>query len=246
MSYTPRLANSHGASDTRYLTLSPREAGRTRHGRVPPYGAGSGRWPSELGFLTALPRTWAWPYRRMPRSACTSRARREPSDESRAHERASLGPRIVGRRRPHSRQPPKSSYVTISCDDATLERAAKIIERDLGLHIVRSGGSSERSAAMFIHSKLLLTVLDSLGFRAGEKAIPGWVLGLPLGRLAWFLEGYREGDGVHSGAKYEEQTRHEFSTTSESPQGRLGRGVRSIWPRAFRREIRDAVPQEDG
>jgi hypothetical protein len=38
------------------------------------------------------------------------------------------------------------------------------------------------------------------------------VLGLPLSRLKWVVEGYREGDGVHSGQKLAEGRRHEFST----------------------------------
>ncbi|MBW3547075.1 MAG: GDP-mannose 4,6-dehydratase [Actinobacteria bacterium] len=58
-------------------------------------------------------------------------------------------------------------------------------------------------------------LLDRLGFDDGAKRIPGWVLGLPLSRLKWFLEGYRVGDGVHSGKKLAEGIRHEFSTTSE-------------------------------
>src|SRR6266487_3954714 len=41
-----------------------------------------------------------------------------------------------------------------------------------------------------------------------------WVLGLPLARLKWVIEGYREGNGVHSGEKLEEGVRHEFSTRS--------------------------------
>ncbi|MBA2506521.1 MAG: GDP-mannose 4,6-dehydratase [Thermoleophilaceae bacterium] len=54
--------------------------------------------------------------------------------------------------------------------------------------------------------------MDYLGFDENRKRIPGWVLGLPLARLKWFIEGYREGDGVHSGKKLEEGVRHEFST----------------------------------
>ncbi len=53
--------------------------------------------------------------------------------------------------------------------------------------------------SIFVHSKLLLRLMDYLGFAGNRKRIPGWVLGLPLSRLKWFLEGYREGDGVHSG-----------------------------------------------
>ncbi|MBA2428469.1 MAG: NAD-dependent epimerase/dehydratase family protein [Thermoleophilaceae bacterium] len=54
--------------------------------------------------------------------------------------------------------------------------------------------------------------MDHLGFDENRKRIPGWILGLPLRRLKWFLEGYREGDGVHSGAKLATGVRHEFST----------------------------------
>jgi hypothetical protein len=51
-----------------------------------------------------------------------------------------------------------------------------------------------------------------LGFAGNAKRIPGWILGLPLSRLKWFLEGYRAGDGVHSGKRLDRGVRHEFST----------------------------------
>jgi hypothetical protein len=57
--------------------------------------------------------------------------------------------------------------------------------------------------------------MDHFGFANNRKSIPGWILGLPLGRLKWFLEGYREGDGVHSGKRFEEGVRHAFVTTSD-------------------------------
>jgi UDP-glucuronate decarboxylase len=112
---------------------------------------------------------------------------------------------------------PKSAFITLSCDEQTLDRAAKILQRDLNLHVVCTKASSARSASIFAPSKLLLTLLDHLGFHAGRKRLPGWVLGLPLSRLKWVIEGYREGDGVHSGQEFEEAVRpvrHEFSTTS--------------------------------
>jgi nucleoside-diphosphate-sugar epimerase/intein/homing endonuclease len=109
---------------------------------------------------------------------------------------------------------PKSAFVTISCDDETLRRATKIIERELNLHVVQAAGSKARGPAIFMHSRLLLMLLEHLGFTVGPKRLPGWVLGLPLSRLKWVLEGYREGDGVHSGAKFAAAERHEFSTVS--------------------------------
>jgi UDP-glucuronate decarboxylase len=111
-------------------------------------------------------------------------------------------------------RPGKSAFVSISCDDEVLDRAEKVFERDLGLHVVRAPGSTARAPGLFVHSVLLLELLDHLGFVDGEKRIPGWILGLPPTRLKWFLEGYREGDGVHSGSKLHGKKRHEFSTTS--------------------------------
>jgi UDP-glucuronate decarboxylase len=107
------------------------------------------------------------------------------------------------------------AFVTISGDTALLDRAERVIRERLGLHVVRAPGSAERAAALFVHSKLLLRLLDFLGFEGNRKRIPGWILGLPLARLKWFVEGYREGDGVHSGAKFVEARKHAFNTISE-------------------------------
>ena len=105
-------------------------------------------------------------------------------------------------------------FITLSGDEALLDRAAAIIERTLGLHVVRAPASAARSAGLFVHSKLLLRLMEYLGFDGGAKRIPGWILGLPLARLKWFVEGFREGDGVHSGKKLN-GIRHEFSTVHE-------------------------------
>jgi UDP-glucuronate decarboxylase len=109
-----------------------------------------------------------------------------------------------------------NAFINISCDDATLDRAAKVIHRDLWLEPARVTASDGHSMAIVVRGQLLLAILGYLGFGAGPKAIPGWILGLPLARLKWFIEGYREGDGVHSGKKLAEAVRHEFSTTSDA------------------------------
>src|SRR6266516_957465 len=101
-----------------------------------------------------------------------------------------------------------SVFIGLRCDGATLDRAAKILQRDLNLHVARAKPSGARGAAIAAHSKLLLLLLDHLGFHAGPQRLPGWVLGLPLARLKWVIEGYREGNGVHSGEKLEEGVRH--------------------------------------
>jgi nucleoside-diphosphate-sugar epimerase/intein/homing endonuclease len=106
------------------------------------------------------------------------------------------------------------AFINICCDVGRLERVTKIIERDLGLHVTWQRADVLRGRSVFVHSRPLLELLDDLGFLGEQKAIPGWVLGLPLARLKWFIEGYREGDGVHSGRKLDEGIRHEFSTVS--------------------------------
>jgi UDP-glucuronate decarboxylase len=106
------------------------------------------------------------------------------------------------------------AFITISADDGLLDRAEQIIRRDFGLHVVRAKAGVDRGPSLFVHSRLLLRLLEYLGFDSGRKRIPGWILGLPLNRLKWFIEGFREGDGVHSGLKYE-GVRHEFSTVHE-------------------------------
>jgi UDP-glucuronate decarboxylase len=111
-----------------------------------------------------------------------------------------------------SHESPGNAFITISADEPLVRRAAEIIERELGLHVVHAQGTAKRAPAIFVHSKLLLRLLDYLGFDDNRKRIPGWILGLPLSRLKWFIEGYREGDGVHSGEKFATGVRHEFST----------------------------------
>ncbi len=113
----------------------------------------------------------------------------------------------------HSHESEGNAFLTISGDQALLARAAAVFERQLGLHVVHAPASSARSASIFVHSKLLLGLMDFLGFGDNRKRIPGWILGLPLSRLKWFVEGYREGDGVHSGKGV--GIRHAFVTTSD-------------------------------
>jgi hypothetical protein len=110
---------------------------------------------------------------------------------------------------------PGTAGITLSCDEQRLDRASAIVERVLGLHVVRDSASDGRAAAIHVHSKLLPAVMEHLGFSAARRSIPGWILGLPLARLKWFMEGYREGGGVHSGRHLDEAERHELSTTSD-------------------------------
>src|SRR5690606_714650 len=108
----------------------------------------------------------------------------------------------------------KGTFINFSTGDEYLDRAQKVVERDLGLHVVRSAYQPGRAGGVFVHGRALVALWEQLGFADNRKRIPGWILGLPLRRLKWFIEGYREGDGVHSGKKLAAATLHEFSTTS--------------------------------
>jgi UDP-glucuronate decarboxylase len=108
-----------------------------------------------------------------------------------------------------------NAFLTISGDQEMLGRAARIVQQELGLHVVWAPPSTARAASIFVHSKLLMRLMDYLGFGGNRKRIPGWILGLPLSRLKWFIEGYREGDGVHSGALFEQQRSHVFATVDD-------------------------------
>ena len=109
----------------------------------------------------------------------------------------------------------RAACLRLAADPELLDRAEKVVGRELGLPVVRAAGasssgraagasSSGRAAGASVHSALLLGVLRHLGFGPGPTRVPGWVLGLPLDRLGWFLEGYTEGCG------------HAFTATSEA------------------------------
>ena len=106
----------------------------------------------------------------------------------------------------------KSNYLSFCSDQRYLDRAASILEKHLGLHVVRQAPTPGRGPAIYAHSRLLHMLFEEM-FQVLGPEIPPWILQLPLGRLKWFLDGYREGDGTHSGKK----VGHElcFDTASE-------------------------------
>jgi hypothetical protein len=57
-----------------------------------------------------------------------------------------------------------NAFVTISGEEPLLDRAETVIRDSFGLHVVRSPASEIRSASLFVHSKLLLRLLEFLGF----------------------------------------------------------------------------------
>jgi hypothetical protein len=110
---------------------------------------------------------------------------------------------------------PKTSVLIVSCDEQNLDDAAKTLYRDLNGRPRIVAATPGRSAALRLDNDYVVRLFEHLGCTTGPRRIPGWVLGLPAHRLTWFLEGYRRGDGVHSGRRADEAKRHEFSTVSD-------------------------------
>ncbi len=106
-------------------------------------------------------------------------------------------------------------FITLCSHEAALERAANILRETLGIRVGSTPRTAQRGASIYAHGKSLCWLFAEvlgLGGLSYQKRIPGWVMQLPLSRLKHFLEGYREGDGTHSGANVGK--RLNFVTTS--------------------------------
>jgi nucleoside-diphosphate-sugar epimerase len=104
----------------------------------------------------------------------------------------------------------------VSSDEAFVERAADVLERSFGVAPSRLSATKARAPSLYVDGKTLLFLFrDVLRVTGSSKAIriPPWIFQLPLSRLKHFLEGYREGDGTHTG--YPECRELAFNTVSE-------------------------------
>jgi nucleoside-diphosphate-sugar epimerase len=106
----------------------------------------------------------------------------------------------------------RDAFLSFCSDWRFVDKAAAIFEAHFGLHVVRSYPPQNRAPAIFVHSQLLHALFEQI-FDVLGPAIPAWILQLPLHRLKWFLEGYREGDGTHGGKKVGKELC--FDTVSE-------------------------------
>jgi len=103
----------------------------------------------------------------------------------------------------------KDYFITFSSDQYLLERAKNILENTFQVHVIESPKENERSSSIYVHSKILYFIFDEIlkviKTGGGELRMPPWVFQLPLTRLKHVLEGFREGDGTHSGKKHLEE-----------------------------------------
>ena len=107
-------------------------------------------------------------------------------------------------------------FITLCTHMSALDRAQAILEKTFGLKTGRTEPKGNHGPSVYTHSKLLCWVFgEILGLKglSHDKRIPSWVMQLPQERFVQFLEGYREGDGTHSGKTLGK--RLEFSTVSK-------------------------------
>ncbi len=106
----------------------------------------------------------------------------------------------------------RNALLSFRSDQRLLDRAATILERVFEVPVVRVPATPPRGPTIAASSAVLHWIFERV-FEVLGPAIPSWILQLPLPRLKWFLEGYREGGGTHGGATLGRQLR--FETASE-------------------------------
>ncbi len=104
----------------------------------------------------------------------------------------------------------------LSSDEQFLQHAKEIFAKSFGVEFKYLTGDSQRAPQIYADSKLLLYLFKHI-FQvvasSKEVRIPAWILQLPLVKLKYFLEGYREGDGTHT--NYLKKRELAFNTVSE-------------------------------
>lgn len=105
--------------------------------------------------------------------------------------------------------------ISMCSDERFLERAAQILMERFNVRVGKVKPSLGHGPQVYVHSKVLYTFFERIFQVTGyshELRIPSWVTQLPLSRLKFFLEGYRQGDGTHT--NYLEQRELAFNTSS--------------------------------
>jgi nucleoside-diphosphate-sugar epimerase len=103
-------------------------------------------------------------------------------------------------------------FISLCSDEVYLRRAQAILRENFGVNPGYIPPAPGRGPTVYAHSRTLHKVfVQILGLR--QRRIPPWVMQLPLARVKHFLEGFRCGDGTHSGKKIGNEL--VFDTTSE-------------------------------
>lgn len=108
-------------------------------------------------------------------------------------------------------------YISLSSDEKNIKKGLEILGCSFGCTAGFTPPSKGRAPQAYSHSKILvyfLTKILKLPEKTREASIPRWIMQLPLSKLKFFLEGYKDGDGTHSGKKLNNELC--FDTVSEN------------------------------
>ena len=104
-------------------------------------------------------------------------------------------------------------FLSLCSDQEYLDRANVILEDHFRVRPGLVPPGKGRGPQLYVHSKALHHLFARvLGLR--EQRVPSWIMQLPLSRVKYFLEGFRCGDGTHSGKRVGNEL--VFKTTSEA------------------------------
>lgn len=100
----------------------------------------------------------------------------------------------------------KNCFLAFSSEEKYLAKAIRILTSRFNVHVIKSPAKSNKSPSIYVHSKLLYLIFKDI-FKVIRQdknmdiRIPSWIFQLPLSKVKYFLEGYKDGDGTHSGKK---------------------------------------------
>jgi len=105
----------------------------------------------------------------------------------------------------------KTYSINFTSDDYLLDRATSILRRKFNVHVVNQPSKNGRSPAIIVNSWIVRRFFEAM--QLFEHRVPTWVFHLPLQKLGYFLEGYKDGDGTHTGKSVGSLL--DFSTSSK-------------------------------
>ena len=102
-------------------------------------------------------------------------------------------------------------------EERFIRRAEDILQRRFGVNPKYQPPTDHTAPSIGVHSKPLVYLFAEvlkLGGPSKERRIPRWVFNLPMNKLRRFIQGFYDGDGLHSGKSRTERSLLAFATAS--------------------------------
>jgi len=92
-------------------------------------------------------------------------------------------------------------FLNFSSDEYLLDKAKRILESNFEVYVAKRIHQKNRAPAIVSYSKVLYFIFNDIFKVINVDGFPSWTFQLPLRRLKYVLEGFKDGDGTHSGKK---------------------------------------------